>query len=232
MRINRNDTVAGHPIKLARDMAKELVDGSSMNVTHVTRWILSKGAERLPTYDPRYKRPTKADTAKGQAFLDEMVARGWLVEHQDGDGHYECSEKGYSLALASLLKPIPRTKADKILADFVERARAINANPDLLYWVKELRAFGSYITKSPDLGDIDIAWDLQRRPIEGDWLEANKRRADASGKKIVWPHTLYYGLTEVQFLLKSRNPYLSFHNVNELKGLKAESRVIYEMSAV
>src|SRR5437773_1271295 len=82
MRINRNDTVADHPIKLARDMCKELErgGGSSMNVTHVTRWILSKGPERLKDYNPRCVKPKKADLGKGQAFLDEMIKRGWLEQ--------------------------------------------------------------------------------------------------------------------------------------------------------
>jgi hypothetical protein len=237
MRINRTDTVAGQPIKLARDLVKELergVGGASIDVVHVTRWILSKGAERLSTRAPRYLHPTKADLAKGRAFLDEMIARGWLEPHKDRngktDGSYRCSTAGRSLALANLLNAMPRAKADKVVADLIDRARAINANPELLYWVKELRAFGSFITKSRDLGDLDIAYELERRPIgnSAEWSKAVRQRVEASGKKIAFPMNLFYGQTEVELILKNRSSSLSFHAIDDWKQLKVKSRVIFK----
>jgi hypothetical protein len=56
----------------------------------------------------------------------------------------------------------------------------------------------------------------------------SERRAEASGKQIRFPHTLYYGDREVALLLKNRERYLSFHAVSELETLNAKSLVIYE----
>jgi hypothetical protein len=172
----------------------------------------------------------KTDVAKAQVLVDEMMKRGWLERTKAGD--YDCTYAGRSLALASLLKPISRATADEIVADLVDRARAINANPDLLAWVKQLRVFGSYITTSDDLGDIDVAYELERRIDDGkQWVAASERHAKAAGKQIKFPHTLNYGDREVELLLKNRERRLSFHAVSELEELKAESRVIYAREA-
>ena len=129
MRIKRTDTIAGQPIKLARDLAKELGNaGHGASIEWIAKWVLT------------------TDIAKAQMLVDEMMKRGWLERTKVGG--YDCTYAGRSLALASLLKPIPRATADEIVADLVDRARAINANPDLLTWVKQLRVFGSYITTS------------------------------------------------------------------------------------
>ena len=209
MRIKRTDTIAGQPIKLARDLAKKLSnydDGASI------KWI----AEWLLKID---------DTVEVQAVVDEMTKRGWLMKTKKGN--YECTPAGRSLALARLLSPIARAKADRIVADLIERAQAINANPDLITWVTQLRVFGSYNSTSDDLGDVDVAFELKRRPIN-DWVSASQQRAKASGKNVSWITELYYGEHEVKLLLKNRERYLSLHEVEELQRLKARSRLIYE----
>jgi predicted nucleotidyltransferase len=48
----------------------------------------------------------------------------------------------------------------------LRRAEIGNARDDLLHWVTEVRVFGSYLTDSDDLGDLDLAINLERRPVE------------------------------------------------------------------
>jgi hypothetical protein len=74
------------------------------------------------------------------------------------------------------LRRMKRATAETMLAAVIERAKAINGNADLLCPVSELRVFGSYLTDSPSLGDLDIACRLVRRP---NWTaEAALARAD------------------------------------------------------
>ena len=68
---------------------------------------------------------------------------------------------------ARLVPRLNRAKADKLLADFLRSVEEVNAHPDLLHWVTEVRVFGSYLTNSDDLGDIDIAIRKKRRPVSG-----------------------------------------------------------------
>ena len=70
-----------------------------------------------------------------------------------------------------------RAKADKLLTDFLQSVEEVNAHPDLLHWVTEVRVFGSYLANSDDLGEIDLAIKrsggqrgaLLAMPIRNDW---------------------------------------------------------------
>ena len=68
---------------------------------------------------------------------------------------------------------INRAKADKIFADFVKRVDEVNADRAFLHWIAEVRAFGSYVTDTVDLGDLDLAKNLERRPT---WTAENVTR--------------------------------------------------------
>lgn len=229
MRINRNEMIAGQPIKVARDLAKAIGD-HQIEVAFITRRLA------LNLEDSRERRanrhnPNRQLVRQARALAGEMMARGWLKEVNDRRflGHwYECTNEGTRLGLASMLKPIPRAKAEKIVAGLIERAHAVNSTPELIYSVKRLRVFGSYITQAEDLGDIDIAFELERRRLDNEgWVEANERRARLSGKQVRWPNTIIYGEIEVQLRLKNRDRYLSLHPADEPERLKAESRVIF-----
>jgi len=209
MRIKRTDTIAGEPIKLARDLSKKLCDfDDGVSVEWITQRILKN-----------------QDIAKAQMLVREMTNRGWLMKTKKGN--YECTPAGRGLALARLLSPISRAKANDIVANLIKRAHAINENPDFITWVRQLRVFGSYNSTSDDLGDVDVAFELKRRPVH-DWVAASQERARASGKNVSWITQLYYGDHEVKLFLKNRERYLSLHDVEELQHLKAKSRSIYE----
>jgi len=75
---------------------------------------------------------------------------------------YELTTRGYAFAQAALTG-IKRTTADKCLADVVERAKHINADPTSLYRVKEIVVFGSYLDPKRDLlANLNLAVDVRR----------------------------------------------------------------------
>jgi hypothetical protein len=127
-----------------------------------------------------------------------------------------------------MIKRITRAKADLYVAELLQRADDINANPDLLYRVKRITAFGSYITDAADLGDIDIAVELEDKVPAGQRSEANRARAAASGRKnLSWNDQVTFGEREVDRLLKGRNPYVSLFSYIDFQRLNTPAKVIY-----
>jgi hypothetical protein len=127
-----------------------------------------------------------------------------------------------------MIKRITRAKADHYVAELLQRADDINANPDLLYRVKRITAFGSYIADAADLGDIDIAVELEDKVPAGQRSEANRARAAASGQKhLSWNDELTFGEREVDRLLKNRNPYISLFDYSSFQRLNTPAKVIY-----
>ncbi|MDQ2084743.1 nucleotidyltransferase domain-containing protein, partial [Xanthobacteraceae bacterium Astr-EGSB] len=166
-------------------------------------------------------------------LTEHLLAEG-LIEISysmiNGDGnHYYClTFAGQRLASARLNKRLRRPTAEKILAAFLERVDAANANPDLLLRVSDVYVFGSYLTDEPSLGDIDIAIRFERKSFPGrDWVELNFERARQSGRCLTFLQRLYYGDDEFIKLLRNRSAYLSLHSYDELKRLGCAHRRIF-----
>jgi hypothetical protein len=115
-----------------------------------------------------------------------LAAEGYL-EHADPHG-WAATMKGGGLGNAKFIKPIPRAKAEAIVAEAIERAKAVNADPKrYLYTVKRLRVFGSYLDPTVDLlGDVDIA-------IETDRNERLDSADPGSFTDLTQKHTYKYG---------------------------------------
>jgi hypothetical protein len=93
---------------------------------------------------------------------------------------YALGEYGTRFTLARMLKRIDRAKVDNIIAELLKRVAQINANPELCYFVNEIRLFGSATSDSAEsFGDVDIAYDLGRRkrpPEYKDWHDWSHKR--------------------------------------------------------
>ena len=98
---------------------------------------------------------------------------------------------------ARFVPRINRAKAEKLLADFLQSVEEVNAHPDLLHWVTEVRVFGSYLTNSDDLSEIELAIKKERRPGSGSFSDA-------------YPERL------VALLLKGGSRFISLHDAAEL----------------
>jgi len=98
----------------------------------------------------------------------------------------------------------------------MERVHVVNANHRYLYEVKSAAVFGSYLESREDLGDVDIAVDLQPRismDKEGNWIDVFREHAWLSGRsfstfeaEVDWPRR------EVLFALKSRKRSISIQS--------------------
>lgn len=136
----------------------------------------------------------------GEAMTKALLAEGLLQPHDDGS--YKFSDAAIGLVCSHATKRFERTKGKQLLNELKQRARAINQNRDWPVYVSEMRVFGSYLTDSNDLGDIDIAINTgHRKPPPGldwgDWWESKQPHRDA------WPDS------EMRKYLKARNPRLA-----------------------
>jgi hypothetical protein len=77
----------------------------------------------------------------GLDITDDLVVAG-LIERDKNS--YRTTAAGDRLAAAKFIPPINRAKANRIVAEFLQRVDAINANNELLMRVKEVRAFGRF----------------------------------------------------------------------------------------
>ena len=66
------------------------------------------------------------------------------------------TDTGRLLAAKKALNHIYRKRGEELLNKAIEAAREINEGPDLIYRVSKLISFGSHITESETLGDVDI----------------------------------------------------------------------------
>jgi hypothetical protein len=118
--------------------------------------------------------------------------------------------KGAALGMTKFVRRIDRAKADALLKGALERVTAINTDPAMMYWVTEVRVFGSYLTDTNDLGDLDLA-------VKCEW----RRDRTASNYE---PGAEQVVLRRV----KGRSPYISIHYVEELdRNPKMGGKTVY-----
>lgn len=147
MRISRDQIICGIPAMQLRDAFKRL--DSAFDVEHLADLL-------------------KVGPAEAQACLDSLMVEGYVERDFEAEGRqfFRATVRGGALALASALKPISRERADTLVAGVVERAQQVNADTDQLYRVSKLLVFGSYLTETDELGDVDIAVELTRKDDE------------------------------------------------------------------
>jgi predicted nucleotidyltransferase len=215
LRLDKNATIAGQPIKRVRELLRRMMGSAHWSDREIADFF-------------------HIDDVKAHALIDEMAVRGFLQdsEQRPGDSRrfYECGPQGSRLASARLLKPITRQKADVIIARLLQRVERVNARPELLERVCEVRVFGSYLEERDDFGDIDVAVRTVRKEGSGkDWVRESLRRADMSGRTFSsYLDRLVYGHTEVMRLLKARSRYLSLHTMDDLEAIGAVSRILFK----
>jgi hypothetical protein len=148
------------------------------------------GVNRIPD------QATAACALVEQLLKDGMIEVDARFSDCRGQVAYQLTSKGNAMRSARLVPNLNRAKADKLLADFLRSVEEVNARPDLLHWVTEVRVFGSYLTNSDDLGEIDLALKKERRPASRSFTDA-------------YPERL------VALLLKGGSRYISLHGVAE-----------------
>lgn len=149
--------------------------------------------------------------------------RRWIITVEGESGNprlYELTTNGHALRMATARKPIKRATARRLVSQFLQRVAVVNAQPDLLYWLDEVVVFGSFVTDSPTLSDVDLAVMYVPRTNDKetwDHLAAGRvatarsygRRFPTIYHEILWPER------EVDLILRNGLGTLSIHDLRE-----------------
>ncbi|GAB9205948.1 hypothetical protein BDS110ZK18_22500 [Bradyrhizobium diazoefficiens] len=196
MQVSKNDTLAGLPLIKIRDFLRNCPQGHSITAASAEAHL-------------------GLTSTQAQKVLQAIAEAGFIEpKHEEQKGaappRYSVTVLGSRLCAARFVKRITRAKANALVAQMLERVTEINGRDELVFRVKRVRAFGSYVSDAPEVGDVDLAVDLEPRHPDRDIIEQLLARADASGKSLnTYMARLNYATLEVQQLLKGRSPYLS-----------------------
>lgn len=167
--------------------------------------------------------------------IEQLIDMGYVeaARSDGGDRRYKRSVAGSTLAQASAAQPLRRITAERTLADLLARVRRINEDDYYLYRVKKVVVFGSYLTATERLNDVDVAVELVHR-----WQDLGKHQAlrDArvrealrSGRRfgniseeLSWPQT------EVLLALKARSRAISLHPTDDAILQRADCKTLFE----
>lgn len=186
--------IGGQPVKVVRDLLRDLV------------------VYEMSTFGDFPAKVITRCLPKAKALLPALVKDGY-VEPVDGEKNcYRLTTKGNALAQMRLVKRMKRAKAEALFNQTLDRIVQANADPKWLHWVTEVRVFGSYLTDSDDLGDLDLALDVCRRARRG-YTAAKEVLAVKLGKDD------YRFDPEAEFKrwIRNRSPRVSLYRVNELE---------------
>jgi predicted nucleotidyltransferase len=212
MKVELTKAVAGKSLRAIRDFFRKT---NRLNLHTASRYL-------------------QMSMPEARAFLLELVRAGYVEldttsTERTSESEYEVTDLGQRLKNAKALRRIGRDKAHEIVCRLKARVTQINANDDYVYRVKELRVFGSYVDGSADLGDVDVAVELEVRPqYAGDIVGASRNRARAAGKQVKsFMDEIAYGEREVRGALKGVSRHLSLHSMDDLRGINARSEVLF-----
>ena len=208
MRISRDQLVAGYPALLVRKFLQSYRLAAFSAQAIQEEWDLSSAA--------------------AEKFVREMVSLGFfepvVALAAAKIPVYEISTQGQALANASAARPITRKTADRLLRGFMERVHDLNSRPEYLFRVGSVALFGSMLSDTDRLGDVDLAIELQSKATSEmefrNWSVSRRSAARAQGRRFAstfewaaWP-TL-----EIYLYLKAGSRSLSLHEFRELAEL-------------
>lgn len=212
MRLSRSDTVGGLPAVVVRTLMKQYGRGECG--TYDAEQILAKHGIDTPAHD----------------VLTTLTELGYLETGTDWNSGswWTTTIQGNALGMASFGKPITRRTADRLLEELIGRAKAYNADPAKLMYVRSLTVFGSYLNDTDQLGDLDIGLDHGRRTNDP---AASRRYARASGRTFnSFIDELFWPQQELFLHLKNRSAAISL-TTEDLSAITDRTRVVYTIGS-
>ena len=159
--------------------------------------------------------------------LDCLLKNNFIQKKDKWD--FSTTVKGNALSSAKFIKPVDRSKAEKLVNELIVRAKKINNDKYFITYVEKIYAFGSYIKKTQDVGDIDLVIKLSlKENITNDDVERISFER-TKNKKMSYIDSVFFAQEiEPMRFLKNKQSYLSFHRMDELKQLKIKPKLIFK----
>jgi predicted nucleotidyltransferase len=216
MRINLNDTISGIPVRNVRKMLKK------SHVLCVDNVMENLGIDE-----------NHATALIAELISRELIQPHTVMAHHSETSYWKTTLSGNAFAIAKAGKPIRRKSAEKIFAKFMDRVREVTTSPYYLYKVKTVVVFGSYLSDSSTVNDIDIA--LEIVPKESDterFGELLDQRRDLLLQQGKHPKNIveYVSLPEIEVyrFLKSRSRALSLHSISDKTWRTSKHLVVFQ----
>src|SRR5882757_2970497 len=192
MRITKEEIVAGHSAVQVRGLLRRF-DGMFFTRSAVERVMRLKSEQ-------------------AEKLVNEIVVLE-LIEPTtpfDNEAAFEVAERGLAFANATAAKPIYQRTAERVLREFVDRVHAVNASKEYAFKISGAVLFGSMLSCTDRLGDVDVAIDLKPRisdPIQRRQF-CNRRRRSAQKQGRVFSTATDWAMwpqKEVWLQLKARS---------------------------
>jgi predicted nucleotidyltransferase len=215
MRIRSDELVAGFPAKLIRELLRQ--NDQYLSVIHVGKVLGLKGKKALRLLE----------TLERQGFIKKNFT------DSDATQYWRLTLQGSALSKALFSAPVSRRNAEKKLSELMDRVHQVNSTARFLYRVRKVVIFGSFLSESPTVGDLDIAIDLEPKEPNAkkhsDLMQDRADEAARNGKRFQnFVERLYFADREVRLFLKARSRIIQLTDCDDGVLKIAEHRVIYE----
>lgn len=155
--------------------------------------------------------------AEATNLIKELQELGYLSIEHDDEKYYTVTSQGKQFGLEKSNKPISIEKADTLYAEFLDRIRVVNENPEFLLKVCGYGMWGNYISGNQLVNTIEIVLLFEHKDAES-YEEKRKEAWDN--------HPSYLGIdqryslpqTQIQKYIKARSPYLSIYLPTDQKS--------------
>ncbi len=226
MRINSKEVLFGQPILKIREVVKQAMLQRLRSTNR--NEILSLVAKILKKSDSEAEQVIIKMIEEEYLTFKEKPVFDNLIEH-----HLTASVKGRRFGIATASPPLSREKATRLLNELIERAKSINGNDDLVYYVENLCVFGSYLSEVEILSDLDVGFKLVQKYLDDEFDNKSQARIDLAFEKgrhfrdfldrLSWPQK------EIILMLKAKQIGLGLHDQDVDKVFKVtESKIVYQ----
>jgi predicted nucleotidyltransferase len=154
---------------------------------------------------------------------------GGYVSSSDGR-YWEVTDKSAALASATAAKPLRRVTVERLIADLLDRVRALNRDDQWAYRVETVVLFGSVLTTKLRPSDVDVACSFKRRwrAAERQSVHEEQRRELRRSPFANTIQRVYWPQFEVVRFLKSRSRGLSIHRFDDWVKQNTTYKVLYD----
>jgi hypothetical protein len=205
------------------------------------RWLFLKAGLDGTVSRDLVRRKLKLTTGKADRLIAQLRDRGFLVplrprsKAEGMEDLLRLTKSGIRLRGATAAKPLHRATADRLLAELLDRIKALNGNDHFLARVRSAVAFGSYVGNADRVGDLDVAIELVRRERDFDrHREANDCRVAEelqNGRRFAtFLDQLFWWEQEAMLFLRNRKRGLSLHQYGPIRETVDASphRVVFQ----
>ena len=215
MRIRPDDVIAGFPAKQIRKLLRQST--LSLSLDEATKIL---GLNERSTLK----------------LLDDLEKQGFIEKNAfapNPDKNWKNTIKGGALSKALFSAPVSRRAAEQKLSEFMDRVREVNEAGRFLYRVSKVVLFGSFLTESSTVGDLDIAIELVRKEPDAtkhaELLLAHGNAAALNGRRFQnFVQRLDFAAQEARSFLKAGSRIIQLTNCDDGVLKIAEHRIIYE----